>query len=241
MNDGFISPPDYFLTRKSSPHRTPHVSSDLQHPTVRQTMHLLENALVPAIPSQVALSCWDTTSLPLNGPTTHTPFHSDREVPSFCLGGSFPLALQAQLCSEGTEYFQRMGFNYYDHFPHAAHQQATPFPHLVSPHLPTYSSAPTPTVPGFTIDHPPNATTGRLPASVQDLLTNSPAECTEGILQFLRMRPDFRYECLWDDGSGRLCGYSGTLLGVKRHLRSNHDLKTYVFGYRGMSILSAIG
>ena len=202
-------------------------------------MDLLENVLAPSNPSQVALSCWDATSSPSDGPTIHAPFHSNREVPSFCLGSSLPLAFQAQLSPEGTEHFQRMGFNYYDPFAHAARQQATPFPWLLSSYLPAYNSGPTPTVSGCTINHLLDAPSGSPPASVQDLLANGPAECTEDILQFLRMRPDHRYECLWDDGSGGLCGHSGTLLGVKRHLRSNHDLKRYILGYWGTSVLSA--
>lgn len=194
-------------------------------------MSLLENGLVPTITPQIALASWGASPLASDGtPPLSLLYSKDREVPSFGFVGSFPPALHAQPHPDGIPYFQRTGFSYYDPFPHATHQQLPPFPQTINPRLLVHNYGTTPTIPGFTVDQPPATLTRGSPSPVQDLPAYGSAECTGDLWQFVRMRHDSQYECLWDDGSGRLCGQIGTLLGVKRHLRSNHNFKRYPHG-----------
>lgn len=72
------------------------------------------------------------------------------------------------------------------------------------------------------------------------LLANGSTDNTGDARQFLWVRPDSRYECLLDDGSGKRCGHLGTLLQVKRHLCSDHRLNRYVFGHQSTLNASVI-
>ena len=191
---------------------------------------LLENVLVPATASHTALTCWDISPLPSDGQTAHTLFETNNlGVPSFGFGIPSPPAPRAQFHPEGMLYFQRMGFSYYDSFPHTTSQQVPLFPQTVDPYLLVNGSGTAPTVPGFTVDWSPATPvdTGIPAVPVPGHRARNSTECTKDIRQFLRMRSDHQYECLWKDGSGRPCGQLGTLLAVKRHLRSDHDLKRY--------------
>lgn len=181
----------------------------------------------PTVPCQTSSAWWNPPSLVTNNPTTHTFLNSSSpELTSLGLDSSFPSTIHPQLHPEGMGYFQRTGYNHHDPFPHVAHHQTTLSPQSIDPYLLLGDPSTTPAVPGYTVDQP-FATPRSTASPVQDISMNRSTRYTENILQFLRMRSDSRYECLWDDGSGRLCGYSATLTGVKRHLRSRHCLKRY--------------
>ena len=61
-------------------------------------------------------------------------------------------------------------------------------------------------------------TTTPLPA-VQD--SPPSGTTTKGMLRFARAGADSRWECLWDVGSGVVCGYLGTSPEIKRHMKTH--------------------
>ena len=179
--------------------------------------------LVPAIPSQTASAWWDTPSLASNYPAARSPLlPTNQEPPPFALESPFHSTLHAQLYPEGTVYLQRTGSGHCDLFPHATHHQAASSPQTIDPYLLVGNPNTASNMPRSAVDQPPTTPTRNSSAPVPDPFTNGSTEYTEDIWQFLRMGSDYRYECLWDDGSGRLCGQSGTLAGVKRHLQRDH-------------------
>jgi hypothetical protein len=165
-----------------------------------QTMPLLEQYPVPAVPSQMAVDYW------------HIPPLADFD-PAMC--PSVGDAEFQTLYAHGTEFGCR------DPPPFSTHQQAA-HPNTVS------------AVPGTPVDLPQAYPTEHLPTPIQGRSTDR----GEDVLWFLRMHSRHLYECSWDDGLGGLCGYSGTHLEVKRHLRNDHSsVNRYLFYHRSLSNL----
>lgn len=207
-----------------------------------QTMPPLEEDLIQAIPSQITTIYWNDLPLALHDPTArtsaegtgHTPPIEDffldpynRESLSLGLESSLGPTLYAQHHPEGLVGFQRTGVDCCNPFPSSAHQQPIFSPWAINPYLSVEGQCDTTSaVPGTTIDRP-LATHTSPPPSISNLSADCLTEYAEGIWQFLRVQ-GHHYECLWDDGSGRLCGYLGSLAGVKQHLRKSHRLKRYV-------------
>lgn len=195
----------------------------------------LGNDLVQAVPSQVAIVYWNvlpsvprdptgqihTEDMPPPLPMGNIPFES----PSSGFESSSPSALHTRLHHEGPMYYQGVGSGCFG----TTHQQPTLSPQITDPHSLVFDYTTTFTVPGTTVERPLATPTRSSPPTL-DPSADAPVEYTEDVLQFLRMR-GHQYECLWEDGSGRLCGYLGSLVGVKRHLRDSHRLERYAPGH----------
>lgn len=215
-------------------HGTAPLSNPQHFPELELTTPLPVKNLAPTILSHMTSTRWDTPSLASNCSATHTFLGpNDPELPSFGFESSFPSPLHAQLYPEGMVYLHGTDFGHYDPFPHTTHHQAPSFSRSVNLDLLVGNSTIVSNVPGFRVDQPPATPTRSPPASTPGLSQNGSTEHTGGVWKFLRMCSDNRYECLWDDGSGGLCRYSGTLVGVKRHLGRAHRLKRCALDFRG--------
>lgn len=210
----------------------------------RQAMPLLRKDLVQAVPSQVAVVYWNAAPLASHDPTTRTRGEgagspppmldvfldpSNQELPSFNPGSLSPM-LHAQLYPEGPAYSQRTGFGYRDQSSCTTHQELVPSPQITDPNLLVNDSRTTPTIPGTTVQWSSTTHIRISPAPTPDLPADFLTEYAEDVWRFLRKWGN-RYECLRDGASGSLCGYSGSLTGIKRHLRSSHHLERFAFSY----------
>jgi len=195
----------------------------------------LGNDLVQAVPSQVAVVYWNAPQFIPRDPAGRTPAedadlplpagNTFLESPLSGFESSFPPALRTQLHPEGPMHFQGTGSDYCG----TTHQQSAPLPQTTDHRPSAFDYSTMPTVPGTVVERPLVTPTRSSPAQIPGPSENGPIEYTEDILQFLGMR-GHQYECLWDNGLGRPCGYSGSLVGVKRHLRSSHRLERYAPG-----------
>lgn len=173
--------------------------------------------LVPTVPSQMAASRWYPPPLARRGPATPLPDVADtgfpppgkntpfdfhhRGGPPFCLEGSPPFVFHSRFHPEGIS-----------------------LPHTIDPR--TLLSSTMSVINGPTVERS-QAHISETPP-IQDSPANGSANAAKSV-RFLRMRSKHRYECSWDDGSGKICGYSGTLLEAKRHVQRVHPSNRCVF------------
>jgi len=180
-----------------------------------QAIPLSGESLVQAVPSQMSIVCWD--AMPFASPNPISPIPREDMQPM----GNIP-----DLSDRGFSLFSSSPPAFYTHSPQT-----------VVPYLLADNFGAVPTAPG-TATGQPTATHNRSPpTNIPDPSVNSLTGYTEDAWQFLRMQGQM-YECLWDDGSGRLCGYLGPLIGIKRHLRSSHRLRKYASGYQSHPVSS---
>ena len=188
--------------------------------------------LAPTVPSQMGVSCWyplplvhrspaapspsvEDSGLP--PPGTNIPFDSrHRGTPSSRLEDSLASALHSRLHREETTYGRGTELRH-ESAPYSTYDQSISLPHAIDPRL--LLSSTTPVI---------NGPMGELPQvhiretpPILDSSANGSANPAKNA-RFLRMHSKHRYECSWDDGSGKICGYSGTLREAKRHVKSVH-------------------
>lgn len=204
-----------------------------------QTMFLPSNGLAPVIPSQMGADFCYAPSLAHYGPTARASVqqmgHLSSEgnvlldsnnsgALSSGLGAPFPPILHAQLFPEDMAYVQDTGFDYCNQSVSATYRQAAFLPQTINPCLMPNNFNTVPVIPESMADLPRNTLTESLPAPIQDYPASS---STGDAWRFLGVRSRGQHECLWADGSGKVCGYLATLRGVKQHIRAAHELHEY--------------
>lgn len=196
---------------------------------------------VPAVPSQMVTGRWYLPPLTHYDPTESPPGVEDVGIPSLERNiplyshnrGASPSGLESSFPHLQLHYGEmaRIHGKESDHCGSSTYsscERATSPPHTIDPcALINYSGAVS-IVPGSTVEQP-QINLLKAPPN-QGSLAKGSTDHTGGIWRFLKMRPDSKYECSWDDGSGKICGYPETLLQVKWHLRSDHPFNRYVLG-----------
>lgn len=211
--------PDAFFDRQSS------------MPVSGQTKPFPAQGILPAAPSQMVTNHWCIPSFAQEHPTAHhtdlwhpSParrdlFDSENRASLFGLKTSFPPTHPSQIGCEETAYVHETGSGGHDPCFYSTHEQLTSLFHAIDPCLLANYSAASPT-PGSTVEQP----------HLIETPPSGSAGGSGGVWQFLKMHSSSRYECLWEDGSGRTCGLSGTPSLVERHLQRDHRLNRCVIG-----------
>ena len=188
----------------------------------------------PAIPSQMIADRWFAP--PVHPPDVWFPASPARIIPSDSDNWAPPLGLEPEAfplptlsqnfpCEE-KEYAYGTGSGGHDTSFYSTHEQITSLFHTIDPRLLVNYISTVPATPDPTLGQP-QAHFVKSPPSrgpPGSISTNDAGDA----LQFLKMDSNSRYECLRDDGSGKICGYVGTSRQVKQHLRSDHRSNRYV-------------
>lgn len=196
---------------------------------------------VPAVPSQIVTGHWYLPPLTHYDPTGSPPGAEDvgipspeRNIPLYPHNrGASPSSLESPFPHLQLHYGEtaRIHGKKSDHCgssTYSSRERATSLPHTIDPRALINYSGTVFIVPRSTVERP-QINLLKAPPN-QGSSAKGSTYHTGGIWRFLKMRPDSKYECSWDDGSGKICGYPGTLLQVKRHLRSDHPFNGCVLG-----------